>query len=76
MESERNGGDPKERPGESGGGIFEMPEIRFTKLFISGRFVDAVSGACICILLLPPVLPFNLFFPCSCRAVSSQEWLK
>ncbi|XP_062178838.1 aldehyde dehydrogenase family 2 member C4-like [Phragmites australis] len=44
MESERNGGDPKERNGESGGGIFEMPEIRFTKLFISGRFVDAVSG--------------------------------
>ncbi|TVU25218.1 hypothetical protein EJB05_27707, partial [Eragrostis curvula] len=30
--------------GEDMGGLFKMPEIRFTKLFINGCFVDAVSG--------------------------------
>ncbi|KAL6839416.1 hypothetical protein ACP4OV_030686 [Aristida adscensionis] len=29
---------------ESNGGAFKMPEIKFTKLFINGCFVDAVSG--------------------------------
>ncbi|XP_047074230.1 aldehyde dehydrogenase family 2 member C4-like [Lolium rigidum] len=41
MASERNGG---ERVENGGGAPLEMPEIRFTKLFVDGRFVDAVSG--------------------------------
>jgi hypothetical protein len=41
MASERNGG---ERAENGGGPPLEMPEIRFTQLFIDGRFVDAVSG--------------------------------
>lgn len=44
MASECNGagGDV---PTENGVGVpFEMPEIRFTKFFINGSFVDAVSG--------------------------------
>ncbi|KAF7102606.1 hypothetical protein CFC21_103712 [Triticum aestivum] len=47
MASERNGDGGKERAGENGngGGVSpEMPEIRHTKLFINGAFVDAVSG--------------------------------
>ncbi|KAL6839417.1 hypothetical protein ACP4OV_030687 [Aristida adscensionis] len=44
MGSERNGGGHGERSGEENGGAFKMPEIKFTKLFIDGRFVDAVSG--------------------------------
>jgi hypothetical protein len=48
MGSERNGG-VTDRPAageeqEGGAPPFETPEIRFTKLFINGRFVDAVSG--------------------------------
>ncbi|KAL6602924.1 hypothetical protein ACP70R_043285 [Stipagrostis hirtigluma subsp. patula] len=46
MASERDSGS-KERPEEEqqqGGVAFETPEIKFTKLFIDGRFVDAVSG--------------------------------
>ncbi|OEL23311.1 Aldehyde dehydrogenase family 2 member C4 [Dichanthelium oligosanthes] len=49
MGSGRNGGGT-DRPAEeeNKGGVppaaFEMPEIRFNKLFINGRFVDAVSG--------------------------------
>jgi coniferyl-aldehyde dehydrogenase len=45
MASERNGSGGGEGRAENGGGVsFEMPEIRFTKLFINGSFVDAVSG--------------------------------
>ncbi|XP_044961338.1 aldehyde dehydrogenase family 2 member C4-like isoform X1 [Hordeum vulgare subsp. vulgare] len=47
MASERNGDGGKGRAAEngSGGGVcMEMPEIRYTKLFINGAFVDAVSG--------------------------------
>ncbi|CAN6220942.1 unnamed protein product [Urochloa humidicola] len=47
MGSERNNGGGADRPAaEENGGAppFEMPEIRFTKLFINGCFVDAVSG--------------------------------
>jgi hypothetical protein len=49
MASERNGSGGGEGHAEngngSGGGVsMEMPEIRFTKLFINGTFVDAVSG--------------------------------
>ncbi|TVU08024.1 hypothetical protein EJB05_41408 [Eragrostis curvula] len=46
MASERNGGD-KERSGEKTNGaglLFVPPEVKFTKLFINGRFVDAASG--------------------------------
>lgn len=43
MASERNG-DGGEKRAENGGGGVEMPEIRYTKLFINGSFVDAVSG--------------------------------
>ncbi|KAF8648379.1 hypothetical protein HU200_064965 [Digitaria exilis] len=49
MASERNGGGNMDLPAaaaEEKGGVppFEAPEIRFTKLFINGCFVDAVSG--------------------------------
>jgi hypothetical protein len=51
MASERNGSGGGEEHAEngngngSGGGVsMEMPEIRFTKLFKNGTFVDAVSG--------------------------------
>ncbi|KAE8809814.1 Aldehyde dehydrogenase family 2 member C4 [Hordeum vulgare] len=47
MASERNGDGGKGRAAEngSGGGVcMEMPEIRYTKLFINGAFVDAVSA--------------------------------
>uniref|UniRef100_UPI003753F28F aldehyde dehydrogenase family protein n=1 Tax=Salmonella sp. s58313 TaxID=3160131 RepID=UPI003753F28F len=49
MASERNGDGGKARAAETGNGggsgvPMEMPEIRHTKLFINGRFVDAVSG--------------------------------
>nr|CAB3470750.1 unnamed protein product [Digitaria exilis] len=49
MASERNGGGNMDLPAaaaEENGGVppFEAPEIRFTKLFINGCFVDAVSG--------------------------------
>uniref|UniRef100_M8CNH5 Aldehyde dehydrogenase family 2 member C4 n=1 Tax=Aegilops tauschii TaxID=37682 RepID=M8CNH5_AEGTA len=49
MASERNGDGGKECAGENGngggGGVsLEMPEIRYTRLFINGAFVDAVSG--------------------------------
>uniref|UniRef100_M8B2I0 Uncharacterized protein n=1 Tax=Aegilops tauschii TaxID=37682 RepID=M8B2I0_AEGTA len=47
MASERNGDGGKERAGENGngGGVsLELPEIRYTKLFINGAFVDAVSA--------------------------------
>jgi hypothetical protein len=43
MASEGNGKE-KEDGAES---LFVPPEIRFTRLFIDGRFVDAVSGACL-----------------------------
>ncbi|KAF0903004.1 hypothetical protein E2562_022630 [Oryza meyeriana var. granulata] len=41
-ERAENGGEVDDDRGENGG--FKMPEIRYTKLFIDGRFVDAVSG--------------------------------
>ncbi|KAF7096880.1 hypothetical protein CFC21_098768 [Triticum aestivum] len=49
MASERNGDGGKARAAENGNGggsgvPMEMPEIRHTKLFINGAFVDAVSG--------------------------------
>ena len=34
----------EEEKKKRGGRLFEMPEIRFTKLFINGCFVDAASG--------------------------------
>jgi hypothetical protein len=52
MGSEMNGGGT-DRPAAEGeeekkGGAppLEAPEVRFTKLFINGCFVDAVSGTC------------------------------
>jgi coniferyl-aldehyde dehydrogenase len=52
MASERNGnggggggeGHAENGNGKGGAVSFKMPEIRFTKLFINGSFVDAVSG--------------------------------
>ena len=51
MGSEVNGGGGADRPAadveaekKSGAPPFEVPEVRFTKLFINGCFVDAVSG--------------------------------
>ena len=31
-----------------------VPEIKFTKLFINGEFVDAVSGTCLAVPSFPP----------------------
>uniref|UniRef100_A0A453SBF6 Uncharacterized protein n=1 Tax=Aegilops tauschii subsp. strangulata TaxID=200361 RepID=A0A453SBF6_AEGTS len=77
MASERNGDGGKECAGENGngggGGVsLEMPEIRYTRLFINGAFVDAVSGTCLLIsffllscsriyhiLLQPALLPWS-----------------
>uniref|UniRef100_A0ACD5UHA7 Uncharacterized protein n=1 Tax=Avena sativa TaxID=4498 RepID=A0ACD5UHA7_AVESA len=50
MASERNGGggggEGRAENGNGGGAVsfFAMPEIRYTRLFIDGGFVDAVSG--------------------------------
>jgi hypothetical protein len=44
MASEGNG---KEKEEDGEGSMFVPPEIRFTRLFIDGCFVDAVSGACL-----------------------------
>ncbi|CAD6336445.1 unnamed protein product [Miscanthus lutarioriparius] len=48
MGGESNGGGADRTVGEEEkkkrGGLFEVPEIRFTKLFINGSFVDGVSG--------------------------------
>ncbi|PWZ16402.1 Aldehyde dehydrogenase family 2 member C4 [Zea mays] len=44
-ESNRGGADRTTAAGEERGQLlFDVPEIRFTKLFINGSFVDAVSG--------------------------------
>ena len=44
-ESNRGGADRTTAAGEERGQLlFDVPEIRFTKLFIDGKFVDAVSG--------------------------------
>lgn len=49
-ESNRGGADRTTAAGEEkeerGQLLFDVPEIRFTKLFINGSFVDAVSGTC------------------------------
>ena len=34
-----------------------VPEIKFTKLFINGEFVDAVSGTCLAVPSFPPQPP-------------------
>lgn len=44
-------GEEKEERGQL---LFDVPEIRFTKLFINGSFVDAVSGTC---TVLPSLAP-------------------
>uniref|UniRef100_A0A0D9WRP5 Aldehyde dehydrogenase 1 n=1 Tax=Leersia perrieri TaxID=77586 RepID=A0A0D9WRP5_9ORYZ len=44
MATESNGHRAGGEENGGGGGSFKMPEIRYTKLFINGRFVDAVSG--------------------------------
>jgi hypothetical protein len=49
MGSESNRGGADRTVGEEEtkrGELFEVPEIKFTKLFINGSFVDAVSGTC------------------------------
>lgn len=43
-DSNRGGADRTAGEDKKRGELFEMPEIRFTKLFINGSFVDAVSG--------------------------------
>lgn len=67
MGSVGNGGDNPSEEKQSGAGIlFVPPEIKFTGLFIHGRFVDAVSGAHLA-SLAPAILlciPFGQsFFP-------------
>lgn len=60
MGSERNNGGGTDRPAEEKkGGPFELPEIKFTKLFINGCFVDAVSGI--------PYYPAYPVTPCASR---------
>jgi hypothetical protein len=54
-ESNRGGADRTTAAGEERGQLlFDVPEIRFTKLFINGSFVDAVSGTC---TVLPSLAP-------------------
>ena len=60
MASECNGGggDGRAENGNGGGGVsLEMPEIKYTKLFIDGSFVDAVSGTCLRRLPILYILP-------------------
>lgn len=66
-ESNRSGADRTTAAGEEkeerGQLLFDVPEIRFTKLFINGSFVDAVSGTCNVLPSLAPLL--SRIVPCS-----------
>jgi hypothetical protein len=52
----------EEEKKKRGGRLFEMPEIRFTKLFINGCFVDAASGT-----------PSTHSLPASYRPVAAMQ---
>lgn len=73
-ESNRGGadgtvGEEEEKRGEL---LFEMPQIRFTKLFINGSFVDAASGTspaptqCVRISLPASIVPLLQCWFVSC----------